>query len=162
MSMWKLLKSKGRILGAAALMCGLLLTGCRGTYTFDENAADGSYMGSVPSTSEAPEIRDFTLLANAEVTVNAQTGRANVLLGNPKENTRDCRISLVLDDSGEVLYETDVLHPGERVAYAQVDLEAFDASNAGPYDATALFEILNEETGETIGFVEAGVSISIQ
>lgn len=162
MSMWKSSRNKGLILGLAALMCGLLLTGCRSGYAFDEDAADGSYMGSVPTSSETPEIKNFTLLANAEVTVNAQTGRANVLLGNPEENTRDCRISLLLDETGQVLYETQVLHPGERVAYADVDVEAFDAAGAGPYDATARFEILNEETGETIGFVEAGISITVQ
>lgn len=162
MSMWKSLKRKGLAWGVAALMCGLLLTGCGGEYAFDENAADGDYMGSVGPSAQMPESKDFALMANAEVTVNSATGRANVLLGNPEENTRNCRVRLVLDHSGQVLYETDVLKPGERVAYAQLDLDAFDASNSGPYEATARFEILNEETGQTIGFVEAGISITIK
>lgn len=104
-----------------------------------------------------PQTQNFALIANAEITLNATTGKANVMLGNSAENVRNCKVTLVLDETGAVLYQTGVLEPGQRVPYAELPQEELEG--AGPWDATALFEIIDEETGETIGVVEAGVSI---
>lgn len=142
---------------AAAVM--LLMTGCS-SYTFDEHAASGSYSMPAQPGTELPQAKEFSLMTNARVTADAATGRANVMLGNPAENTRDCRVTLILDSTGEELYQTDVLAPGERVAYADLDTGPFDGKS-GTYMATARFEILDEQTGEAIGTVEAGVSITV-
>lgn len=150
--MWKLWKSKA--LPAAALACALLLAGC-GSYKLDAAAQSGSYSQDTGAAAAMPDAEDFALQANAMATVDGATGRANVLLGNPEGNTRNCRVALVLDETGETLYETGVLRPGQRVAYAELPLEAF--GGAAEYAATAVFEILDEETGESIGAVEAGV-----
>ena len=155
--MWKSWKSKA--LCAPVLACALLLAGCGG-YGFDAAAQSGSYSQTLERADSLPAVQDFAFQANAVVTVDSATGRANVLLGNPAENTRDCRVTLMLDETGEILYETGVLHPGERTAYAQLPPEAF--GGAGEYAATAVFEILDEETGESIGAVEAGVLLTLE
>ena len=156
--MWKSWKNKAACAALAAVT--LALAGC-GDYAFDESAVSGSYSLPAQTGAEAPQTREFSLMANADVTVDRATGRANVLLGNPEQNTRNCRVTLVLDETGETLYQTDVLEPGEREAWAELDTEPF-GGEAGNYAATALFEILDEETGETIGTVEAGVTLTVE
>lgn len=147
---------------AAALAAAMLaMVGCSGSYTFDEHASGGSYSMAAQSGTKLPQAKEFSMMANAGVTADAATGRANVLLGNPPENTRDCRVTLILDATGEELYRTDVLAPGERVAYANLATEPF-GGNPGTYPATALFEILDEQTGELIGTLEAGINITVE
>ena len=153
--MWRSSNSKL----AAALAAALMLAGCGG-YAFDEAAVSGSYSMAAAPAAGAAQAQEFSLLANAEVTLNAATGRANVMLGNPAQNTRNCRVTLVLDETGETLYQTQVLAPGQRVAYAQLDADVLEGG--GPWQATAQFEIIDEETGRPIGVVEAGVSITIE
>ena len=152
--MWKSWKSK---ISACLLLGTCLLLAACGGYRFDEAAQSGSYSQAPNGAGSLPQPSNFALQANAEVTMSLAGGRANVLLGNPEENTRDCRVALILDDTGETVYETEVLHPGERIAYAGLDTDAFEG--AGEYAATAVFTILDEETGETIGRVEAGLVI---
>lgn len=154
--MWKSWRNKALCLAG---LCAVLLTGCGG-YGFDEAAVSGSYSQPAGASVPAFEPQEFELTANARVQADLSTGRANVLLGNPESNLRNCRVRLVLDETGQTVYESELLCPGERVAYATLELEPFgELEGDGPYAATAQFEILNETTGETIGTVEAAVSI---
>ena len=69
---------------------------------------------------------------------------------------------LFSDDTGEMLYSTPILNPGERVAYAQLDEEAVKQMKEGEYQATAFIDILDEKTQETIGTIEAGVKLTLK
>lgn len=155
MTMWKLWKNSFLILLAL-----WVLAGCS-AYSFDETAQSGSY-GQQAEQSQSAAAQDFALMINAEVTVNRSTGRANVLMGNPEENTRLCKMTLSLDETGEVLYATPILSPGERVAYAQLDEEVIKQMKEGEYQATAFIDILDENTQETIGTIEAGVQLTLK
>ena len=54
--------------------------------------------------------------------------------------------------------EAQLAAPGEeKMCIRDRDTDAFEG--AGEYAATAVFTILDEETGETIGSVEAGLVI---
>lgn len=157
--MWKLWKNKAFCLAA---LCAVLLTACGGSagYDFDGAAVSGSYSQPAWSAASAPEVQEFELTANAMVEADPVTGRANVLLGNPESNVRDCRVRLVLDQTGQTIFESELLRPGERVAYATLELEPFEElGSTGPYAATAEFEVLDQTTGELICTVEAAVSI---
>lgn len=150
MNMWKLWKIKAL---CCALVC-CLMAACGG-YQFDSAAESGSYAQAAGSM---PQAQDFGLMANASPLLDLSSGRANVMLGNPEENRQRCRVQLLLDATGEVLYETE-LAPGEREAYALLPVEAF--SGAGEYAATAVFAIL-DEAGSTRGSVEAAVRITAE
>lgn len=143
---------------AILLVIVMFCTGCS-RYSFDREAMSGSYGQQSGQTTSS--VQDFSLMVNAEVTVDEATGRANVMLGNPKENTRLCRITLVLDETGEILYTTPVLNPGERIAYAELEMSGFENSEKNEYPATAFIDIINQETGETIGTVQAGVLLML-
>lgn len=151
--MWKLWKNSFLI-----ILFLWMMVGCS-TYSFDENAVSGSYGDQA---AQSTTVREFAIMVNAEVTVDASTGKANVLMGNPEENTRLCKITLFLDDTGERLYSTPILNPGERVAYAQLDEEAVKQMKEGEYQATAFIDILDEKTQETIGTIEAGVKLTLK
>lgn len=155
MSMWKLWKSSFLV-----LLSLYILVGCS-SYTFDEAAQSGSY-GEQAQQDQSTQVQDFALMINAVVTVDASTGKANVLMGNPAENIRLCKITLFLDETGEMLYSTPILSPGERVAYAELDREVINQMKEGEHQATAFIDILDETTQETIGTLEAGVQLTLE
>lgn len=155
MTMWRLSKSKIVVILLAMITC---CAGCSG-YTFDSEAMSGSYGQQAGETPDSAQ--NFSLMVNAEVTVDETTGKANVMLGNPAENSRLCRIRLVLDETGEVLYTTPVLQPGQRIAYAELETTSLKNSETNEYPATAFIDIINQETQETIGTVEAGVLLML-
>lgn len=162
--MWKFWKSSAAGCLTFALLLGML-TGC-GRYMFDSSAEEGGYeqvLQGVATTNrpEANEKKTFALMINAEITVE-DSGRANVLIGNPAENASDCTVTLRLDETGAVLYESPVLAPGERVAYAVLDREALQAADSNLLSATAVFTILEPETKKPKGSIEAGVTITLQ
>lgn len=164
--MWKFWKSSAAGCLTFALLLGML-TGC-GRYMFDSSAEEGGYEqvlqgAATTNRPEANEKKTFALMINAEITAD-DSGRANVLIGNPAENASDCTVTLRLDETGAVLYESPVLAPGERVAYAVLDCEALRAAsgNLNPLPATAVFTILEPETNKPKGSIEAGVTITLQ
>lgn len=136
-----------------ALLCTTL--GACGSYKLDDSAQEGEYQ-AVPS-EPIEEAGEFALQINAEMELDLQTGRLNALIGNPRGNSRNCLVTLLLDETGETLYKSGVLFPGGREVYIQIETDPFAGKESCP--ATAIFTILDEKTGEEIGQVEAGVVI---
>lgn len=84
-------------------------------------------------------------------------GRCNLMIGNPVENKEDVKVSLSLDDTGAVIYQSGTLKPGQRKAY--VNLET--GLEPGEYPVTAVFHILDPESGAAAGEIEAGALLSV-
>lgn len=139
-----------------------------GSYKQDEAAVDGAYEMTV-----APEVREMAqelarrqeealnssieIQINGEPKADAVTGRCNLMAGNPEKNKRDLRITVTLDETSEIIYQSPVLKPGERMAYVMLDRTLAP----GEYGATAEFAVLDSETGEAVGAVDAGVLLTV-
>lgn len=79
-----------------------------------------------------------------------ENGEATLIpiVQNPAENTRDMKVSIVLEETEEVLYESEgLIRPGEGFETVEFkrDLEK------GTYAASAVFEGYDTETHELLG-----------
>lgn len=67
-------------------------------------------------------------------------------------------VSITLDSSGEEVYSSKVLKPGERIHYDRLAVNL----SQGEYPATAMFTVLDEDTQESMGQVAAQITISVE
>ena len=128
---------------AAALLSACAFEG----YRLDEHAREGSY----DAASAAGEGRGQRQTAYFRIQINASPRaekgeKLPFFIGNPEENTEDVQVRIFLDETGEELYCSPVLHPGERQVYGEARREL----EPGEYKATAVFYILDQE-GQEIG-----------
>lgn len=84
-------------------------------------------------------------------------GRCNLMIGNPGDNKENVQVSLLLDDTGEIIYESETLKPGQRNAYVKIDTKL----QPGDYPVTAVFHILDPESGAAAGEIEAGAILTV-
>lgn len=153
----------------AAVMIFFVCNDRSGVYEIDENAVEGAYEATVsPQVQElAREIaqqQEAALNSTVEIQINgapradAVTGRCNLMAGNPEGNAQDLRITVTLNEDGQIIYRSQVLKPGERAAYAVLD----QIPEPGEYPATAEFSVLDPETGEAVGAVDAGLFLTVE
>lgn len=67
------------------------------------------------------------------------------------------QISILLDDTGEEVYKTGVLSPGDTVPRDKLAV----ALHKGVYPATAVFTALDMESGSAVGQTAAGITITV-
>lgn len=153
------------LLTAAALFVGLVQMR---DYKLDQAAVDGAYEMTVPPevqqmVQELARRREAALNSSVEIQINgepqvdASSGRCGLLAGNPEGNNYDFRITIKLDGSGEIIYRSPVLKPGERVAYVTLN----QIPEPGSHAATAEFAVLDPESGEAVGAVDAGILLIV-
>ncbi len=160
--------NKAMLVGAM-IAAALLLTagGFRGGrergYSFAEDAKDGEYVRStnVPGSGENEDQKEtsyFTIQVNSSPEVPSGSKRCNLMIGNPAENEQYVKVKLILDDTGEELFCSEILKPGERNAYVELE----EVPEAGEHSATAIFMVCNPESKEQITEIEAGVLLSVE
>lgn len=104
-------------------------------------------------------------IANREsyfrIQINARpelvNSRCNLMIGNPEENTDNIQVTLILDETGAVIYSSETLMPGQRKAYVTIDT----GLQPGDYTITAVFHILDVENGAAVGEIEAGIILTV-
>ncbi len=101
------------------------------------------------------EIGYFHIQINASPEVQGK--RCNLMIGNPADNESGTFVRLILDDTGEEIYCSEIMQPGERKAYIVLERPP----EPGEYAATAVFCMVNESE-ELIGEVEAGVRLTVK
>lgn len=151
------------LFGAAGIAAAALSAGKPGWgtgYVFSEDARDGSYEladAASARTGSRPQI-SVQIQINAASELDREDGRCNLLIANPAENHMDLQVTVRLDATGEILYRSPVLKPGERLAYVVFEKVPEDGEHA----ATAEFHVLDPETGEAAGAVDAGIMIRVE
>lgn len=130
------------------------------SYQLDANAIDGEYRqpdGLLPSElQERADQSGFRLMINGRPEMDPG-GKCPLMLGNPSDNSQNTRVTVTLDDDQSILYESAPIKPGERIPYVDLQREL----PSGSYAATAIFHILDEESGEEQGAAAAGIEIII-
>lgn len=152
----KALAALGAVLALSGSGCG------RDAYAPDPQAQEGSYEGGGPAVMDG-EMKKTEGASSFRIQVNANP-QADVgeklpfFVGNPRENKWDVRVCVYLEDTGEQVYASPVLHPGQREPYGEPEIPL----EAGEYPAVAVFFILDRESGEQLGTVEAGIVITVE
>ncbi len=86
------------------------------------------------------------------------TSKGDLYIENSADNKYDIQVQIVLDDTAEEVLETEVLEPGDMITTIALDKEL----DAGEYDATAIFNILDRDTAEIVNTVENAITITVQ
>lgn len=81
----------------------------------------------------------------------------NWLIENPSNQGKLIRVEIIRDDTGETVYETGAIRPGNYVESAPPDVSL----PAGEYDCTARFYTYRLETEEYIGQAAARIRLVI-
>lgn len=129
----------------------------REVYLFSDDAKDGGYvMPEIAYMMETMEQSYFRIQINARPEL--KNGRCNLMIGNPEENKEDVQVSLILDDTGEVIFQSETLKPGQRNAYVTMET----GLAPGDYPVTAIFHMLDPESGAAAGEIEAGAILTVE
>lgn len=144
--------------GAGGILGYRIYRSRNGVYHFAEDAEDGGYV--------MPQVAYQEMLETVEqsyfrIQVNARpelvNGRCNLMIGNPGENKENVQVSLIQDDTGAVIYRSETLEPGQRKAYVTFET----ALEPGEYPMTAVFHMIDPESGQAAGEIEAGVILTV-
>jgi hypothetical protein len=84
----------------------------------------------------------------------ASSGLANI--NNVEANHYDFSVAITLDDTGETVYESGGIQPGQYIQY----IELSEQLEAGRYPATAVFTAYTQDTHQIVG--SAGAQLSLQ
>lgn len=155
------------IAGTLIALASLLSAGCSQSggkeraYQFAEEAKDGEYVlpTHVPGQNgDQKEPSYFMIQVNASPTVSRGGKRCNLMIGNPAENEQYVKVKLTLNDTGEELFCSEILKPGERNAYVYLE----QVPEVGEYIATAVFMVYDPDSMEQITEIDAGVLLTIE
>ena len=82
----------------------------------------------------------------------------DAMLGNSPNNTKPIRCELLLDETGEKLFETNVIPVGALVSPIKLNQDL----DAGTYDATCMIYLMNEKDDGTFeDYSSAGFKVSL-
>lgn len=166
---WNESKNRTRLIGAGCLGLAVLAGAggvlgyrmyqrSREVYLFSDDAKDGGYVMPEIAYKEMMESMEqsyFRIQINARPEL--KNGRCNLMIGNPAENKENVQVSLILDDTGEVIYQSETLKPGQRNAYVTMET----GLPPSDYPVTAVFHMLDPESGAAAGEIEAGMILTV-
>jgi hypothetical protein len=131
------------------------------TYLFSEDAKDGQYeMPEIAYQKQLEEMAPtyFQVQINARPTIDSVSGKGNLMIGNPQKNKERVFVSLILDDTEELIFQSDTIKPGERNAYVTLDI----IPDPGEYEVTAVFSILEEDSEVVKGEIDVGLVMTVE
>lgn len=125
------------------------------TYVMDE----GNYQQIMEDMTEQVQEGYFETYMTTEWTFpDGGSEATDAMLGNSPNNTKPIRCELLLDETGEKLFETNVLPVGTLVSPIKLnrDLEK------GTYDATCMIYLMNENADGTFeDYSSAGFKVTL-
>jgi hypothetical protein len=83
-------------------------------------------------------------------------GQADIY--NSKANNYIIKVAMTLDDTGEKVYESKGIKPGEEIQYIKLDKKL----GAGEYPATAMFSAYTQDTHQIVGVAGAHIMLYIE
>ncbi|MDR1764603.1 MAG: hypothetical protein LBR77_00610 [Lachnospiraceae bacterium] len=133
-----------------------------GGYELDPAAQDGVFIADpnkyLEGLQEQVDDSAFRIQINAEPVVDAATQRGNFLASNPAENKRDIQVSIYLVDTGQEVYRSRTLKPGERIPYDILG----EHLEPGVYDAAARMIFIDEDGQEAGSNIEVEILLTVE
>lgn len=124
-----------------------------------ERMTEGNYKQIMEDMENGVREGYFETYMNTEWTFPDGTSETtNAILGNSPNNKKPIRCEILLADTEEVIFETDVLPVGAEMPPFKLDVDL----DAGTYDAVCMVYLLNEEDdGSYTDYSNAGFNITI-
>ncbi|GEM_PF-509998 len=133
--------------------------GVNRSYEFESDAREGGY--ELPELAIREQMEQIGqeyigININARPETDKESGKCNLMIGNPADNQYDMKISVFMEDSGEMIYQSEPLRPGERKPYVYLEF----MPDAGSHELTAVFSVLGDD-GSIIGEIEAALLLNV-
>ncbi|MDO4260863.1 MAG: hypothetical protein Q4C82_02200 [Eubacteriales bacterium] len=108
-----------------------------------------------PEASEASEERGIKIPGYSVIPVTAGTTEVAVDLTNPEENEVYFQITFLLTDTGEQIYQSKLLSPGQHLYEISLDraLEAGEYNLTIQYDTFSMDEEYTPRNGATVNCI---------
>lgn len=127
----------------------------REAYTIDEE----NYQQILEDMDKQVEDGYFETYMTTEWTFpDGNSESTDAMLGNSPNNTKPIRCELLLDETGEKLFETSVLPVGSLVSSVKLNRDL----DAGTYEATCMIYLMSEqEDGTFVDYSNAGFRVTL-
>lgn len=99
----------------------------------------------------------FNMMIGSTATIDSKTQQGTLNIKNPQTNIYPINVVVTEDKTGDILYSSGAIAPGEEVS--SIQLEKIMAK--GSYPATARFSLYDPKTKAKKGEVAAGVIIFV-
>lgn len=106
---------------------------------------------------EKVDENQFAFRINANPIFNADCTKGNLRVENPARNIYCMQIELVLDETGEILYESPLLKPNQYIEHVGLNRKL----DIGNHAATVRFVAIHPETDAYMGEVAAAVTLGV-
>ncbi|NTU88420.1 MAG: hypothetical protein HGA54_00715 [Actinobacteria bacterium] len=168
-------KRRKKLLFALLLILGLCVaaivsvTQCRpsasadiGDNWFDASAQTGSYTGKsqeeiIADLNKTVEDGMLNISIAAQIFFSDGSGEGQARIENVDANKKNLRVSITRDDTGEKVYESGGIRPGQFIESISLNQDL----PKGQYDATAVFSAYNVETYEQTGQAAAKIKLIV-
>ncbi len=129
------------------------------THREEESMNEGNYKQIMEEMSERVSEGYFETYMNNQWTfADGSSETKDAILGNSPNNTKPIRCEIVLDDTGEKVFSTDVMPVGAELPPFKLDVDL----EAGTYAATCNVFLLDEkDDGTYTDFSSAGFKVTI-
>ena len=127
--------------------------------TRPKGITEGNYKQIMEDMENEVQEGYFETYMNTEWTFPDGTSETtNAILGNSPNNKKPIRCEIMLADTEEVIYKTDVMPVGVELPPFKLDVDL----DAGTYDAVCMVYLLNEEKdGTYTDYSNAGFNVTI-
>lgn len=124
-----------------------------------ERMTEGNYKQIMEDMNDQVQEGYFETYMNTDWTFPDGTSETtNAILGNSPNNKKPIRCEILLADTEEVIYSTDVLPVGAELPPFKLDVDL----DAGTYDAVCMVYLLDEEEdGNFTDYSNAGFNVTI-
>ena len=99
----------------------------------------------------------FNMMIGSKAEIDAQTQTGKLNIKNPQTNVYPVNVVITEDKTGDVIYTSGAIEPGEEVSDAQLEKKLAK----GTYRATARFSLYDSKTKAKKGEVAAGVNFIV-
>lgn len=123
----------------------------------DPNVRVGSITGSTEDLDKIVDEGMLTFSINSTPVFESGTANGNLMIENSEINNNRFTVEITRDDTGETVYQSGALDPGQYVDDVPLDV----ALPAGEYACTATFSTYRLSDNSPIGQAAAGVTITI-
>ena len=116
--------------------------------------------GRLPGYEDADINTDrnaFFYLLNSEVVFDKPAASGNVMIENTTGNLYNMEVAFTLEESGEEIYRSALLEPGQYVASDKLDV----LLKKGDYDALATIGVYDPDTGDLVETYSENITITV-
>lgn len=128
---------------------------------FLPDGKDASKMTDEEIASYAKQVADasqFNMRIVSEATIDQNSMTGDLRIQNPPSNSQPVNVVVTLDSTGQTVYESGAIQPGEEITQATLT----ESLASGTYTATATFNIYNPDTNRKQGEVQSVLTLMVQ